>query len=52
MMKELGAIRDALRMSLAKDSEGAAGAIERVATITLREIEGSSPVKTEQAVQS
>jgi lipid-A-disaccharide synthase len=47
MMKELGAIRDALSVSLAKDSEGIAGAIERVATITLGELEASSPAKIE-----
>jgi lipid-A-disaccharide synthase len=47
MMKELGAIRDALSMNSVKDSEGIAGAIERVATITLGELEASSPAKIE-----
>jgi len=47
MMKELGAIRDALSMNSVKDSEGIAGAIERVATITLGELEAYSPAKIE-----
>ena len=57
MMKELGAIRDALR--LRPDSwcdkattDGTAGAIERVAAITLEELEASSPAAVEWAVQS
>ena len=47
MMKELGTIREALSLRPGVDSagkmEGTAGAIERVAAITLEELEASSP---------
>ena len=47
MMKELGTIRDALSLRPAIEAtnnfDGSAGAIERVAAITLEELEASSP---------
>ena len=56
MMKELGAIREALRLrpddELTTELDGTAGAIERVAAITLEELEASSPAAVEWAVQS
>jgi lipid-A-disaccharide synthase len=56
MMKGLGTIRDALRVRPAVDParniEGTVGAIERVATIALEELEASSPAAVERAVQS
>ncbi len=56
MMKELGTIRDALSLRPAIEAtnnfDGSAGAIERVAAITLEELEASSPVAVEWAVQS
>jgi lipid-A-disaccharide synthase len=48
MMKELGTIRDALSLrpaDPARNIEGTAGAIERVAAITLEELEASSPAQ-------
>jgi len=56
MMKGLGTIRDALRVRPAVDParniEGTVGAIARVATIALEELEASSPAAVERAVQS
>jgi lipid-A-disaccharide synthase len=56
MMKELGTIRDALSWrpgeDLAKGLGATGGAIERVAAITLEELEASSPKAVEFAVQS
>jgi lipid-A-disaccharide synthase len=56
MMKELGAIRDALSWrpedEPAKNIGGVGGAIERVAAITLEEIEVSSPAAVQCTVQS
>jgi lipid-A-disaccharide synthase len=52
MMKELGAIREALSLQPEELRNGAVGAIERVATIALEELEASSPAATEWAVQS
>ena len=56
MMKELGTIRKALSLRPGVDSagkmEGTDGAIERVAAITLEELEASSPKAEEWAVQS
>lgn len=56
MMKELAEIRRALNLGSevvpAKDHEGTMGAIERVATITLEELEASSPAAVEWVVQS
>jgi lipid-A-disaccharide synthase len=51
MMKELGAIRDALSKRPAEGKDRTAGAIERVAAITLRELEAASPAAIEWAVQ-
>ncbi len=50
MMKELGAIRDALTMPPAKGKAGAAGAIERVAAITLEELSAASTAQNEMTV--
>ena len=56
MMKELGTIRDALSSLPGVDWAGrmddAAGAIDRVAAITLEELAASSPAAAEWAVQS
>jgi lipid-A-disaccharide synthase len=52
MIKELGAIREALSLRPAEVGNGAAGAIERVAAITLEELEDTSHVTAEWAVQS
>jgi lipid-A-disaccharide synthase len=54
MMKELGAIRDALAMRQTFDAaeDTTAGAIERVAAITLEELEASSPAAVRYVVQS
>ncbi len=56
MMKGLGAIREALRLrpddDLTRNLDGIPGAIERVAAITLEELEASSPRAVEWAVQS
>jgi lipid-A-disaccharide synthase len=56
MMKGLGTIRDALRARPAADAanktEETGGAIERVAAITLEELEATSPAAVERAVQS
>jgi hypothetical protein len=43
MMKELGAIREALRSHSAAGRANEQGAIETVATIVVREIEGATP---------
>jgi lipid-A-disaccharide synthase len=55
MMKELGTIRDALSWrpgeNQATELDGTGGAIERVAAITLEELEATSPA-AEWAVQS
>ena len=50
MMKDLGVIRDELSSPPAKDS--GAGAIERVAAITLEELEATSPGALDRVVQS
>jgi lipid-A-disaccharide synthase len=56
MMKELGVIREALNLrqatNAASELEETAGAIERVAVITLEEVEASSPAAVKRAVQS
>jgi lipid-A-disaccharide synthase len=56
MMEDLAAIRAALNLrpeaASAKKITGAAGAIERVAAITLKELEASSPAAIELIVQS
>jgi lipid-A-disaccharide synthase len=52
MMKDLKTIREELRSRPAKDKDVAAGAIERVAAITLEELETSSPAAFESVVQS
>jgi lipid-A-disaccharide synthase len=52
MMKELGAIRDALSMPPAEGKAGAAGAIERVAAITLEELGAASTAQNEMTVKS
>ncbi|MGC1461552.1 MAG: lipid-A-disaccharide synthase [Terracidiphilus sp.] len=56
MMKELGTIRYALRarpaIGAANNAEEPGGAIERVAAITIEELEASSPAAVEWAVQS
>jgi lipid-A-disaccharide synthase len=56
MMKELGAVRDALAMRQAvaatDDMDQTAGAIERVAAITLGEFDATSPAAVEYVVQS
>jgi lipid-A-disaccharide synthase len=51
MMKELGTVRDALSKRPAEGNDRAAGAIERVAEITLEELKGASPAAIEWAVQ-
>jgi lipid-A-disaccharide synthase len=52
MMKDLGTIREALNSRPAKDKDEAAGAIERVAAITLEELEATSPAARDWVVQS
>ena len=52
MMKELGTIRAALSLNPSDVKNGNAGAIERVAAITLEEIEETSPFAAGRAVQS
>jgi lipid-A-disaccharide synthase len=51
MMKELGAIREALNPKPAESKVGAAGAIERVAAITIEELQAASPATMEYSVQ-
>jgi len=52
MMKDLGAIREELSPRPAMEKDVAAGAIDRVAAITLGEIEVTSPAVLERVVQS
>jgi lipid-A-disaccharide synthase len=52
MMKELRAIREELSPRPAKGNDAAAGAIERVAAITLEELEATSPKALDWVVQS
>jgi lipid-A-disaccharide synthase len=52
MMKELELIRDALSSRPAQVKDESAGAIERVAAITIKEIRAASPAPTEWVVQS
>lgn len=52
MKKELGAIREALNAHRAGDQQNRAGAIERVAAITIGEISASSPSPADLTVQS
>ena len=52
MKKELELIRDALSSRPAQVEDGAVGAIERVAAITIKEIRAASPAPTEWVVQS
>ncbi|HEX4758141.1 MAG TPA: lipid-A-disaccharide synthase [Terracidiphilus sp.] len=52
MKKELELIRDALSSRPAQVKDGAVGAIERVAAITINEIRAASPATTEWVVQS
>jgi hypothetical protein len=52
MKKELELIRDALSSRPARVKDGAVGAIERVAAITINEIRAASPAPTEGVVQS
>ena len=52
MMKDLGAIRAELSSRPAKRNDAAAGAIERVAAITLEAVEATSPEANDWAVQS
>ncbi len=51
MKKELGAIREALNAHWVGDQHNRAGAIERVAAITIGEISAGSPSPTELSVQ-
>ena len=51
MMKELGTIRDALSKRPSEGPDRTAGAIERVAEITLEELKAASPAAIEWAVQ-
>ena len=52
MMKELATVRAALSLRPAEVKSGTGGAIERVAAITLEEIEETSPFTAGRAVQS
>jgi len=52
MMKDLGTIREALNSRPARDKDVAAGAIERVAAITLEQLEATSPGALGLVVQS
>ena len=52
MMKALGAIREELASRPEKGRAAAAGAIERVAAITLEELEATSPAALDWVVQS
>jgi lipid-A-disaccharide synthase len=52
MKKELELIRDALSSRPARVKDGAVGAIERVAAITINEIRAASPAPNEGVVQS
>jgi len=52
MMKDLGAIREELNSPPTKSNNAAAGAIERVAAITLEELEATSPGALDRVVQS
>ena len=52
MMKDLGAIREELNSPPTKSNNAAASAIERVAAITLEELEATSPGALDRVVQS
>ncbi len=52
MMKELESIRENLSSSPAKGNTGVAGAIERVAAITIEQLQPSSPAAGERPMQS